>query len=285
MAAQVIPFIYNDKPVRSVMRGDEPWFAGKDVCAVLDIRDHRQALERLDADERGRCNIPTPMGEQEMVIISEAGVFRLVFTSRRPEAEAFKRWLAHEVLPQLRRTGRYAVPAAAPEPVTSAEPLRAVEVKLRMVQVAQALHGLGYARKVWAEQGLTAIMPVVDPGPDADARNCLWHLLDCDAGHDGHDVASLIEQAFEDDMTAQAVLRPMGLRVLIEAGQDWLFVANDAPFLRLAFEGTPWAEGWKRVLARLPDAKQGGPMKIGQRAMRGVLLPGRYLDRALLRAP
>lgn len=60
MAANIIPFVYNDKPVRSMMRGDEPWFVGKDVCAVLDIKNHNDALARLDDDERGGSAIPTP---------------------------------------------------------------------------------------------------------------------------------------------------------------------------------------------------------------------------------
>jgi prophage antirepressor-like protein len=79
----VVPFAFEDKLVRTVRIEDEPWFAGKDVCSVLDIRDHKQALGRLDEDERGGCSVPTPQGPQEMIVVSEAGVYRLIFTSRK----------------------------------------------------------------------------------------------------------------------------------------------------------------------------------------------------------
>ena len=104
-------FAFEDHLVRVVKQGDEPWFVGRDVCKVLQIKNETQAMSRLDSDERrdGVC-ITDPIGrEQSVIVVSEPGVFRLVFSSRKPEAERFKRWLAHEVLPELRRTGSYAL--------------------------------------------------------------------------------------------------------------------------------------------------------------------------------
>lgn len=100
-------FAFGEHLVRVIEREGEPWFVGKDVCGVLGISKHHQALENLDIDERGTCNVGTPSGNQDMIIVSEPGVYRLIFRSRKPEAERFKRWLAHEVLPEIRRTGRY----------------------------------------------------------------------------------------------------------------------------------------------------------------------------------
>lgn len=97
--SNVIPFAFEDNLVRAVKRDEEPWFVGRDVCAVLDLQNVTRSLDRLDADEKGVHTVNTPGGPQEVVIISEPGVFRLVFTSRKAEAERFKRWLAHEVLP------------------------------------------------------------------------------------------------------------------------------------------------------------------------------------------
>ena len=85
----------------------EPWFVAKDVCECLDIGNSRDAVAALDEDEKGVDSIDTPGGAQEMSIISEAGLYSLILRSRKPEAKAFKRWITHEVLPAIRKTGGY----------------------------------------------------------------------------------------------------------------------------------------------------------------------------------
>lgn len=86
----------------------EPWFVAKDVCDILEISNPSDALKRLDDDERSRFNL----GRQgETNIVNEAGLYVLVLGSRKPEAHEFKRWVTHEVLPQIRRTGGY-IPAS-----------------------------------------------------------------------------------------------------------------------------------------------------------------------------
>ena len=96
--------------VRAV-RGDdgEPMFVAKDVCAALEVKNSRDALARLDEDEKGVVLTDTPGGEQQMQAVNEAGLYVLVLSSRKPEAKAFKRWVTHEVLPALRRDGGYMV--------------------------------------------------------------------------------------------------------------------------------------------------------------------------------
>lgn len=86
----------------------EPWFVAKDVCAVLELNNVSQALTRLDGDEKSSItlNDGTP-GSPNKSIVSESGLYALVLTSRKPEAHEFKRWVTHEVLPQIRRTGGY----------------------------------------------------------------------------------------------------------------------------------------------------------------------------------
>ncbi|GAB7497057.1 BRO-N domain-containing protein [Bilophila wadsworthia] len=114
MTMQVLPYVFQEQLVRA--RLDEqgnPWFVAKDVCAVLDIQDHHQAIEQLDDDERGRCTVPTPGGMQELKVISESGLYALIFRSRKPEAKAFSKWMRSEVLPNLRKTGGYGAPAQA----------------------------------------------------------------------------------------------------------------------------------------------------------------------------
>ena len=112
MTMQVLPYVFQEQLVRARLdEQDNPWFVAKDVCAVLDIQDHHQAIEQLDDDERGRCTVPTPGGMQELKVISESGLYALIFRSRKPEAKAFKRWIIHEVVPSIRKRGLYATEA------------------------------------------------------------------------------------------------------------------------------------------------------------------------------
>lgn len=99
---------FDGASVRVVVGQDgEPWFVASDVCRVLEIVDVGQALDRLDDDERGRCSVPTPGGTQAVRAVTESGLYSLILGSRKPEAKRFKRWVTHEVLPSIRRTGAY----------------------------------------------------------------------------------------------------------------------------------------------------------------------------------
>lgn len=102
-------FHYEDHELRTVVIDGEPWFVAADVCAVLDIADPKSSLRLLDDDERGVHSVHTPGGHQLVNVISEPGLYSLILRSRKPEAKAFKRWVTHEVLPAIRRTGTYTV--------------------------------------------------------------------------------------------------------------------------------------------------------------------------------
>ena len=93
--------VYKNSPVRIVEKGGEPWFVAKDVCDILALGNPRSSIALLDEDERGVDIIYTPGGNQEMTIVSEAGLYSLILRSRKPEAKAFKRWVTHEVLPSI----------------------------------------------------------------------------------------------------------------------------------------------------------------------------------------
>ena len=92
---------------RSIMIDGEPWFVATDVCRALEIGDPHKAVSRLDEDEKGRNSIPTLGGIQELITVSESGLYSLVLGSRKPEAKAFKRWITHEVIPSIRKHGAY----------------------------------------------------------------------------------------------------------------------------------------------------------------------------------
>lgn len=110
---EIQTFEYGDLPVRTVTVGGEPWFVGRDACEALAIADARSSLNLLDDDERDSIPVTDHLGRsQQTIIISEAGLYSLILRSRKPEAKAFKRWITHEVLPSIRRTGTYTAPAA-----------------------------------------------------------------------------------------------------------------------------------------------------------------------------
>lgn len=130
---QIFDFQANE--VRVVIQDGEPWFIAKDVCSVLQHTNHRAAIAGLDTDEKGVSIVDTHGGRQSMSIISEAGLYALIFSSRLEKAKAFRRWVTHDVLPNIRRTGTYSI-----APKTSAEILletvqQLVENERRTIQL------------------------------------------------------------------------------------------------------------------------------------------------------
>jgi anti-repressor protein len=110
--SQLQQFMYSNQEVRSAVINGDPWFVAKDVCEVLEISNPTQAINRLDEDERAMLNI----GRQgEANVVNESGLYSLILGSRKPEAKQFKRWITHEVIPNIRRTGTYGVPTSLPD--------------------------------------------------------------------------------------------------------------------------------------------------------------------------
>lgn len=105
----IVPFQFESHEVRAIERDGDPWFILTDVCRVLDIANPSQAAGRLDDDERGLCQIDTPGGMQSIIIVNEPGLYRLVMRSDKPQAKRFQKWVFAEVLPALRKTGKYEV--------------------------------------------------------------------------------------------------------------------------------------------------------------------------------
>lgn len=106
-AAQVIPFRFEARQVRTLLIDDQPWFVAADVCQALAVRNNRDALSRLDDDEKGVATTDTLGGLQEVGVINESGLYSLILTSRKAEAKRFKKWVTAEVLPAIRKHGRY----------------------------------------------------------------------------------------------------------------------------------------------------------------------------------
>ena len=126
---EIMPFMFGESVVRVITdENGEPWFVAKDVCRVLGLENNRDAVSSLDEDEK--ITVANPDGNPRAgiphwyVVISESGLYALVFRSRKPQAREFSRWVRKEVLPALRKTGRYEVPGRQPvlEPPASFPP-------------------------------------------------------------------------------------------------------------------------------------------------------------------
>ena len=93
--------------IRTITIDGEPWFVAADVCGALEIRNLTDAMRRLDADERTLVSIEGASNGLPVNAVNEPGLYTLILGSRKPEAKAFKRWVTHDILPTIRKTGGY----------------------------------------------------------------------------------------------------------------------------------------------------------------------------------
>ncbi|AAY93012.1 phage protein, BRO family [Pseudomonas protegens Pf-5] len=114
-STNVISFNFGKQQVRTLLIDDQPWFVAADVCVSLAIGNVSLAVngradretDGLDEDEKGIATVNTPSGAQEMLVVNESGLYALIFKSRKAEAKRFKKWVTAEVLPAIRKHGRY----------------------------------------------------------------------------------------------------------------------------------------------------------------------------------
>lgn len=102
-------FEFEGKQIRFVGTPEFPEWIADDVGNALEIKNVRQNLQNFDDDEKGVCTVYTLGGMQEMLTVKESGLYRLIFKSRKPVAERFRRWVFHDVLPSIRKTGSYTI--------------------------------------------------------------------------------------------------------------------------------------------------------------------------------
>jgi len=114
----ILPFEFEKHSVRVLEKaGGEVWFVLSDVCRVLEITNVGNAAARLDTDEKSNIRNPdvtSAGGNPNITIINESGLYSLVLTSRKAAAKRFKKWVTGEVLPAIRKTGRYDPVSAGP---------------------------------------------------------------------------------------------------------------------------------------------------------------------------
>lgn len=138
METDITPFAYGDQQVRVVTRDGEPWFVAADIAQVLGYRDAANATRGLMEDEKGTQIVSTLKGGQKATIVSEAGLYSLILRSRVAGAQAFKRWVTHDVLPSIRKRGGYLTPEAAERALTDPDFIIRLATALKEERAARA---------------------------------------------------------------------------------------------------------------------------------------------------
>lgn len=136
--SDLTPFNFNGHVLSTVSIDSEPYFIGKDVCEILEYKSSKDAI-RVHCKGAIKHRILTNGGHQEVFIIPERDLYRLVMRSKLPEAEKFEEWVVGEVLPQIRKTGSYNKPAFDPSSLSRLDILRmAIESEEKVIELTKA---------------------------------------------------------------------------------------------------------------------------------------------------
>jgi prophage antirepressor-like protein len=144
---EIIPFSFEGAEIRTVYRNDDPWFVAMDVCKALGIVNSRDAMDRLDDDEKDDVTLTDAIGrQQETNIINESGLYILILRSRnalKPGTlqHRFRKWVTNEVLPNIRKTGTYhpAPPASSPQSNDQQELIETLRDKIALLEENRSL--------------------------------------------------------------------------------------------------------------------------------------------------
>jgi len=162
----LIPFSYQNKEVRTVVKDGDPWFVAKDVCEILELGNVPMAVGRLSDSMKGVNSVDTLGGKQDLWCISETGLYKLVFTSRKPEAEKFTDWVASEVLPSIRKHGAYVTDELLNDPDLAIKAFTALKEGFVIGAVASGIYSMGKAA-----MSKTDIIEALPPAPNVTYNN------------------------------------------------------------------------------------------------------------------
>lgn len=151
-------FDFETHPIRILLLDDAPYWIATDLSSILGYRNAPDMVRMLDEDQAATHPVRSSSQTREMLVVTEGGMWTCVLRSKRPEAKRFVRWLTDVLLPTLRRTGSYTMPAheEAPSPPdqASAIDMPRLNTALAVVREARRLFGPATARYIWAELGL-----------------------------------------------------------------------------------------------------------------------------------
>ncbi len=178
----ILVFHYKSSEVRTVELNGEPWFALKDVCAVLGISNHKMTAQRLDADEVSLTDLTDSMGrQQETTVINESGLYNVILRSDKPEAKPFRKWVTSEVLPSIRKHGAYMTPQKIEEALLNPDTIisLAQQLKEERAKTAKLAPAAEYARNFLLASGGRLVSSIAkDYGMSAQRFNQILNALD-----------------------------------------------------------------------------------------------------------
>ncbi|MBP7339087.1 BRO family protein [Niveispirillum sp.] len=298
--SNIIPFAFEGADVRVMMRGEAPWFVLADVCRVLEIGNPSDAAKRLDDDEKLALDNVEGIAVarvQKFTIINESGLYSLVMTSRKDAAKRFKKWVTAEVLPTIRRTGRYEMPVTAqatasvsvsmpaPAPVPVKRDIlssRERNSHIGLVKLVNDLFGPEKAAAIYRASPLPQVDGAVSPPAldiaEMDGPGCLAHLLRTKVARSNLTVADMVLVARRDPYT-RSRLAATGVLVNPENWAHHVAIANQNCRLQYVFTDTAWAVDWRAALMTLPGAQPSpGVMGFGGPPCGAILLPWDVLE-------
>jgi prophage antirepressor-like protein len=284
-------FIFDDNAVQVVIRDGKPWFIAAHVCRILDIKNYRDAVESLDDDEKGVALTDTPGGKQDMIVVSEGGLYTLVLRSRKAVTRGtvehrFRKWVTGVVIPQIREACVPSAPETLPVPAShmgSDAHASPFYEKLQAVRLCLKVYGRARAQVLWQQLGLPAVPPPPPTEMD-EAEDCLRHLLDAPVHPDGPSIRSRLVMAMEMDEEARSMLLMVGVRAIPDS--EAFMLANNHTAVNRIYSGTRWDHNrYIRVLRRLYGVQAGGARRLPPEGgwhsgspIRGTLIPAQYLD-------
>lgn len=188
MEDQVQLFNFEDQEVRTTLIDDEPYFVGSDVAKILGYSRPADAVRKHVSDKyKGVAKMETPGGKQDLTVISEPGLYKLVFKSHAPNAEKFTDWVADEVLPAIRKHGAYMTDAKIEEVLTDPDTIIKLAQQLKTERqgrliAEQRVNELqpkaNYLDKILANKSLVTITQIAkDYGMSGQEMNALLHSL------------------------------------------------------------------------------------------------------------
>jgi prophage antirepressor-like protein len=146
--------------VRVVMRDSDPWFVAKDVADALDyVWTGTQRIQHVPEEWRGVTSVVTPSGEQQMAVLSEPGLYFFLGRSDKPKALPFQKWLAGEVLPSIRKTGKYDAPAAVEVAIETISPEQYQALSRKIWCIGNSFH-MTQSAQWWAWKSIRALSGV-----------------------------------------------------------------------------------------------------------------------------
>ena len=250
---KILPFAFDGHEVRTVTINGEPWFVLIDVCRILNIQNPRDAAAKnLPPKDRAKIYVSSADQGRRMWVVNEPGVYRLILRSNKPEAERFQDWICREVLPSIRKTGRFQLDlrgwlSSGPKPWTKTFPDRyyseilrlhgkdPARAKEREPWLAQLTTSLIYSR---LDQGVVEALQTVNPVPGGKRWRSRKHHQHLTAGEAekqfrillGECVGALsVARDWDQFLAVWNMMHPLvdalppGVEATLSDGQLWLF--------------------------------------------------------------